>query len=62
MNFKDRLLIEFKELVERRIILQRTLDECSNMDSKQVELLRKQLEYMMGYEEILFIRITELMK
>lgn len=62
MNYKDRLVIEYKELIERKIILQRTLEDCSNMDSKQVELLRKQLEYMLGYEEILFIRIVELMK
>lgn len=59
MNYKDRLLLEFKEIVERRIIVQRTIEDCSNIDSKQVELLRKQLEYMMGYEEILFIRIID---
>lgn len=61
MNYKDRLLVEYRELIERRIILQRALDDCSKVASDQVELLKKQLDYMLGYENILFVRIIDLM-
>lgn len=63
-NYQTRLLIEFKQLVERRYILERTLNEetCQSMDSKQLELARKQFEFMFGYEEILFQRIVTMMK
>lgn len=63
-EFQTRMLAEFKQLVERRSILEKTVnsESCANIESKQIELLRKQLEAMLQYEEILFIRIIDLMK
>ena len=63
-NYQIRLLTEYKQLVEKRCILERTLngETCTNMESKQIELLRRQLEFMLGYEEILFERILMNMK
>lgn len=63
-EYQTRMLTEFKQLVERRSILEKTVnsESCANIESKQIELLRKQLEAMLQYEEILFIRIIDLMK
>lgn len=63
-EFQTRMLAEFKQLVERRSILEKNVnsESCANIESKQIELLRKQLEAMLQYEEILFIRIIDLMK
>ena len=58
------MLIEFRQLVERRTTLENTVNSksCVNIESKQMGLLRKQLEAMLQYEEILFTRIIDLMK
>lgn len=63
-EYQTRMLTEFKQLVERRSILEKTVnsESCANIESKQIELLRKQLEAMLQYEEILFTRIIDLMK
>lgn len=49
---------------ERRTTLENTVNSksCVNIESKQMGLLRKQLEAMLQYEEILFTRIIDLMK
>ena len=64
MDYKSRLVIEFKQIVEKREVLERTLnsDEPKSFDEEIVKLLREQLEAMMKYEEILFIRIVKEMK
>lgn len=64
MDYKKRLVLEYKELVEKREILERTLnsDEPTPCDEEAIRLLRDQLEAMLRYEEILFIRITAMMK
>lgn len=63
MDFKERLLNELLDLARKREILKRTLesDNCPD-NTKQVDLLKKQFEAMSSYEEVLFIRILELMK
>ena len=64
MDYKSRLVIEFKQIVEKREVLERTLnsDEPKSFDEEIFKLLREQLESMMKYEEILFIRIVKEMK
>lgn len=64
MDYKERLVLEYKGLVEKRELLERTLnsDEPKAMDEETLKLLREQLEAMLRYEEILFIRITSMMK
>jgi len=64
MDYKERLVLEFKDLVEKRDRLERMLksDEPRIMDEETVKLLRDQLEAMQRYEEILFIRIISMMK
>lgn len=63
-EYQTRLLVEYQQLVERRVILDKTVnsEHCTNIESEQMDLLRKQLEVMLQYEEILFIRIVKLMK
>lgn len=63
-EYQTRLLVEFKQFVERRTKLENivTSKSCANIESKQMDLLRKQLEAMLQYEEILFTRIIDLMK
>lgn len=63
-EYQTRLLVEYKQLVERRVILDKTVnsEHCTNIESEQMDLLRKQLEVMLQYEEILFMRIVKLMK
>ena len=63
-EYQARLLVEFKQLVERRTILEKTVNSeyCTSIESEQKELLAKQLEAMLQYEEILFARIVKLMK
>lgn len=64
MDYKERLVLEYKGLVEKRELLERALnsDEPKVMDEQTLKLLREQLEVMLRYEEILFIRITSMMK
>lgn len=63
MDFKERLLCELLDLARKRELLRRTLDgDNSNCDKRAVELLQQQLEVMSKYEEILYIRVLELMK
>ena len=56
MEYKKRLLMEYRDLVEKRVLL-----EHSNHlpDDK---LLQEQLEAMFRYEEILFERILRIME
>lgn len=61
MDYKQRLLVEYRELVERRSKLLDFLAECevnkSPIDEQKLKLLQKQFEYMNGYYEILHERI-----
>ena len=63
MDYKERLLCELLDLSRKRELLKRTLDgDVSNSDKRAVELLQQQLEAMSKYEEILYVRVLELMK
>lgn len=55
MDYKNRLLIEYRDLVEKRALL-----EHSN-HLPEDKLLQEQLEAMFRYEEILFERILRIM-
>lgn len=63
-KYKIRLLNEYRNLVEKRTLLESVVnsEHTSSIDSKQMEIMRKQFEFMMGYEECLYSRILEMMK
>ena len=63
-NYKERLIIEYRELIKKRALLEKEVnsDEPRTMDSEQFNLLKQQLDYMYSYEGILFQRILLLMK
>lgn len=61
-EYKYRLLIEFKDTIEKRVKLGKYLSEISNkpMNEKENEnrdLLNKQFKILNDYEEILFNRL-----
>lgn len=66
MNYIERLVGEYKELIEKRVLLEKALGkgelEPMIMDREENELLSKQLDIMFQYEEILFVRICKMMK
>lgn len=66
MNYIERLVGEYKELIEKRVLLEKALGkgelEPMVMDREENELLSKQLDIMFQYEEILFVRICKMMK
>lgn len=64
MNYKERLLVEFRQLTERITLLNSFINSSqpANIDKKQLELMHKQHECMCQYEDILFNRILMMMK
>ena len=66
MNYIERLVGEYKELIEKRVLLEKALGkgelEPMIMDREENELLSKQLDIMFQYEEILFVRICKMLK
>ena len=64
MDYKERLLIEFRQLTERITLLNSFINSSqpTNIDKEQLELMHKQHECMCQYEEILFNRILMMMK
>ena len=64
MNYKQRLIIEYRDIIEKRSLLEKMVnaDEPKPMDSEEFDLLKKQLDYMLSYEGILFQRILLMMK
>lgn len=60
-NYKQRLLVEFRDLVGRRTLLERHIAEQKETTKDEQEILQRQLNAMMSYEEILFVRISKLM-
>lgn len=62
MDYKERLLNELLDLARKRELLKRSLDNEEVGDEKQIDLLRQQLDVMTSYEEILYIRILNIMK
>lgn len=64
MDYKERLLIEFRQLTERITLLNSFISSSqpTNIDKEQLELMHKQHECMCQYEEILFNRIFMMMK
>ena len=55
--YKERLLIEFEELVTKIAKLNKTLEGVN--PSEEVDLLRKQADAMEEYKRILAIRILK---
>lgn len=61
-EYKYRLLIEFKDTIEKRVKLGKYLSETSKKltnekESENRELLNKQFQILNNYEEILFNRL-----
>lgn len=61
-EYKYRLILEFKETIEKRVKLGKYLSEISNksMSEKEIkkrELLDKQFQILNNYEEILYNRL-----
>lgn len=56
--FKERLLKEYTDLVERIVLLNKFISENIN---RVDPLLKKQLQIMSEYKEILKLRILQLM-
>lgn len=61
MDYKERLLIEYRELAIKRIKVLDFLRDCETnnipISKEKKDLLEKQLEFMNGYCEILHKRI-----
>lgn len=66
MNYKERLIIEYKEIIQKRTLLEKYLgfgdEEKIVLDKDEEALLYNQLEAMNRYEEILFARIRLMLK
>lgn len=63
MDYKERLLIEYRDLVKRKELLGRSLESNVEIDSKEMtDLLHRQLEVMDAYEQILFQRIMMMLE
>lgn len=62
-NYKLRVLDEFKDLHEKRVLLGKYIKENVNKvqtkeESLELDLLRDQLKIMYKYEEILYVRLS----
>lgn len=62
-NYKLRVLDEFKDLHEKRVLLGKYIKENVNKvqtkeESLELDLLRKQLKVMYEYEEIIYARLS----
>lgn len=62
-NYKLRVLDEFKDLHEKRVLLGKYIKENVNKvqtkeESLELDLLRDQLKIMYKYEEILYARLS----
>lgn len=57
-TFKERLLKEYTELVERIVLLDKYISKNINCENS---LLERQLKIMLEYKDILQLRILELM-
>nr|DAF46637.1 MAG TPA: hypothetical protein [Siphoviridae sp. ctqwY3] len=61
-DYKFRLLIEYREIVEKRALLERFINENNNKNSneimiKKLDLMKRQLEILYQYEEIIATRL-----
>lgn len=62
-EYKYRLVFEYKELIEKRVKLEKYIDRYRNVEfdnpklEKNFELLKQQLDAMLRYEEIISMRI-----
>ena len=61
MEYKERMLRELRQLIERRtkleIFFDNGLDTSTELGKKKSELMEKQMNLMYEYEEILLQRI-----
>jgi hypothetical protein len=66
MNFKERLVHEYKDLIQKRTLLEKYLglydEEKPVIEKEEESLLYNQLEAMNRYEEILFARIRNMLR
>ena len=64
-DFRIRLVNEYKELIEKRVRLDKYIydsdNEVGDIDAKERQLLQEQLEAMFRYEEILYTRIIRML-
>ena len=62
MDYKERLVFEFRELVRKRALLEKQI-ECEKIaDNKMEELIKQQYEGMTMYEESLYGRILMIVR
>lgn len=63
MKYKERLLIELRQLTERIALLNNAInsDNRDKIDKEQLELMENQLNVMIQYEDILMNRILIIM-
>lgn len=62
-NYKLRVLSEFTDLHEKRVLVRKYIKDHSNKtqtneENIELDLLRKQLKVMYDYEEILYARLS----
>lgn len=57
MNFEERLIGEFRDVVERRALLGKYLEQEEPVDHTELELMKQQYEAMSMYEESLYGRL-----
>ena len=63
-RYKERLLVEFRQLTERISLINNAIDSDNRdkIDRDQLELMEKQMQCMCQYEDILMQRILNMMK
>lgn len=56
MNWKQRLLVEYADLINKRVRVEKELE------NKRDELISRQLEFMHGYEDVLCQRLVSILE
>lgn len=57
MNVEERLISEFRDVVARRALLGKFLEDFQPVDNTELELMKQQYEGMTMYEESLYGRL-----
>lgn len=61
-DYKYRLLLEYKEIIEKRVKLEKYIKQNENktkdtIELEKIDLLIKELDILFRYEEIIFMRL-----
>lgn len=61
-GYKYRLLLEYKEIIEKRVKLEKYIKQNENktkdtIELEKIDLLIKELDILFRYEEIIFMRL-----